>query len=277
MSHERSILFVPGSDADAIDAATRSGADGLILDLEDTVSPANKAAAREVTLDALSSWADDDPTPFVRVNGLDTTEGVADLEAVVANDAAPEAVVLPDVRGPTDVRIVADRLDDAGSDVGVVPIVERPDALFAVDAIAAADRVSALAFGSVDFRLNAGMSILDDDVDVTIPKYLVSLAASAAGVRAFDTVYLDRSDPDGLRAAAREARAMGYDAKMAIHEDQIEPIAEAFAPSEAERDRARRLVEQFEATDEGVVYFEGSFVDKPVVDQQRELLERGGE
>ena len=70
---------------------------------------------------------------------------------------------------------------------------------------------------------------------------------------------------------------MGFDAKMAIHEDQLDPIAEAFAPSEAERDRARRLVEQFEATDEGVVYFEGTFVDKPVVDQQRELLERGGQ
>ena len=277
MSHERSILFVPGSDAEAVDAARSSDADGLILDLEDTVSPANKAAAREVTLDALSTWSSDDPTPFVRVNGLDTTEGVADLEAVVGADAAPEAVFLPDVRGPTDVRIVADRLDDAGSDLGVVPIVERPDALFAVDAIAAADRTSALAFGSVDFRLNAGMSILDDDVDVTIPKYLVSMAASAAGVRAFDTVYLDRSDPDGLREAAREARAMGFDAKMAIHEDQLDPIAESFAPSEAERDRAHRLVEQFEATDEGVVYFEGTFVDKPVVDQQRELLERGGQ
>lgn len=277
MSHERSILFVPGSDAEAVDAARRSDADGLILDFEDTVSPDHKAAAREVTLDALSTWSSDDPTPFVRVNGLDTTEGVADLEAVVGADAAPEAVFLPDVRGPTDVRIVADRLDDAGSDLGVVPIVERPDALFAVDAIAAADRTSALAFGSVDFRLNAGMSILDDDVDVTIPKYLVSMAASAAGVRAFDTVYLDRSDPDGLREAAREARAMGFDAKMAIHEDQLAPIAEAFAPSEAERDRAQRLVEQFEATDEGVVYFEGTFVDKPVVDQQRELLERGGQ
>jgi len=276
MSHERSILFVPGSDAEAVDAARSSDADGLILDLEDTVSSANKTVAREVTLDALSTWSDADPSPFVRVNGLDTTEGIADLEAVVAANAAPEAVVLPDVRGPTDVRVVADLLDAAGSAIGVVPIVERPDALFAVDTIAAADRTSALAFGSVDFRLNAGMSILDDDIDMTIPKYLVSMAASAAGVRAFDTVYLDRSDPDGLREAARDARAMGFDAKMAIHEDQIKPIDEAFAPSEAELDRARRLVKQFEATDQGVVYFEGTFIDKPVVDQQRVLLERGG-
>lgn len=275
MVHERSLLFVPGSDADAIESAVESGADGVIVDLEDTVSPANKATARDVTLEALSAWSSDDPTPFVRINGLDTTAGVADLEAVVAADASPEAVVVPDVRGRTDVLTVADLLDDAESSVGVVPIIERPDALFEADAIATARRVDALAFGSVDFQLNAGISIFDPDADLSLPRRLVSLAASAAGVGAFDTVFLDRSDPEGLREEARAARSMGYDGKMAIHEDQIDPITEAFTPSDDELDRARRLVEEFEATDEGVAYFEGTFVDKPVVNQQRELLERG--
>lgn len=268
-------MFVPGDDTDAIESAVESGADGVILDLEDTVSPADKATALDVTLETLSAWSAEEPTPFVRINGLDTARGVADLEAVVAADAAPKAVVVPDVRGRTDLRIVSDVLDDAGSSVGVVPIVERPDALFEVDAIATADRVYALAFGSVDFRLNAGMSTLDSGVDLTIPRYLVSMAASAAGVHAFDTVFLDRTDHDGLRAEARAARSMGYDGKMAIDETQVGPITDAFTPSDDELDRARRLVDEFESSDEGVVYFEGTFVDKPVVDQQRELLELG--
>lgn len=273
MSHEHTLLFVPGSDPDAIDAAVQSSADGIILDLEDTVGPENKARAREEVLSALSDWSAADPTPYVRINGLDTAHGIDDLETIVEHGAVPEGVLLPDVRGPTEVLTVADVLESADASIGIVPIIERPEALFAVDAIASARQVDALAFGSVDFQLNTGMSILDPDVELSLPRYLVSLAASAAGVEAYDTVFLDLTDDAGLREEARTARSMGYDGKMAIDASQLDPIAEAFAPSEDERERARRVVEAFEETDEGVIFVEGTFVDKPVVDQQRHLLE----
>ena len=275
MLDERSLLFVPGNDDSAIESATDSETDAVIVDLEDTVSPADKRAAREEMLERLTTWTADDPTLTVRINGLNTPEGIADLRAIVEADAAPEAILLPDVRSGTDVRIFADVLDDANSEIELIPIIERPDAVFnAYEISAASPRTVALAFGSVDFRMNAGMSVLDSNADVSLPRTIISIAASATGVKAYDTVFLDREDTDGLEREANEAKSLGYDGKMAIAAAQSAHINEVFSPSKEEIERAQRLIDEFEQASEGVIYFEGTFVDKPVVKEQRKLLAR---
>lgn len=272
---ERSYLFVPGDDVDAIESATESETDAIIIDLEDTVLAVEKESARRNVTRSVTDWTSDDPTLFVRVNGLDTEFGMADVNALIEGSGAPHAIVLPDIRSRTEIQILSDRLDAVSSSIGIVPLIERPESVFRADEIATVSRRTiALAFGSVDFRMNTGMSVLDSETDVYLPRYVVSMAASAAGCQALDTVFLDRDDATGLRAETREARRIGFDGKMAIAESQIAAIHEGFAPTDQELDRARRLLDAFEEADTGVIYFEGTFVDRPVVEEQRRLLER---
>ncbi|MFC7157158.1 HpcH/HpaI aldolase/citrate lyase family protein [Halomarina halobia] len=277
MQPARSLLFVPGDDEDRLDAAMRSDADGLILDLEDTVGPTAKEAARASTVETVGGWADERTRCVVRINGLDTPHGLDDVEAFVRADTAPDAFLVPDVRDGTELEIVADALAEASFDASLVALLERPGAVLDAHRIArSTSRLSALAFGSIDFQTNMGMSVLDPDTDVYPPRYLVAMAASAAGLEAFDTVVLDTGDDTRLREEARTARMLGYDGKAAVTPDQTAVINEVFTPSEEEVARATRLVEAFEAAgdDTGLIEFEGTFVDKPVVDQQRALLAR---
>lgn len=264
----RSLLFVPASARERVEAAGASPADAVVLDLEDGVAPANKDTARREALDALAAWRSDVPLG-VRVNGVDTTRGVADVEALVGADAHPEFVAVPDVRGPDDVRIVADALD--GTDVEVLPLVERPSAVFAASAVAhASPRVFGLLFAAIDLQRNLGMSVLGES-DLAVPRALVSMAASDADVLAVDKPLLD-DDEELLAAEVERARALGYDGKLAVTPEQAAAINEGFLPSEAELAEARRIVEAFEAADAGLVEVDGTFVDKPVVDQLRDRL-----
>lgn len=283
MRHVRSLLFVPGDDGDRLAAARASAADGLILDLEDTVGPAAKERARADTVEVVRRW-DDGKRCLVRINGLDTPHGIEDVEAFVDAGVRPDAVLVPDVRDGTELGIVADAFDTGGLEVPLVGLVERPEAVLSAHRVArSTSRLAALAFGSVDFRTNMGMSVLDPGTDVYPPRYVVAMAASAAGLGAIDTVVLDLEDEARLREEAATARMLGYDGKAAVAPEQVEVINEVFTPSEAEVSRARRLVEAFEAAGEdvGLIEFEGTLVDEPVVEQQRDLLQRarvvGGE
>lgn len=275
---ERSLLFVPGDDYDAIERARDSEADTVIVDLEDTVGPSNKMVARQILVELLSEWTDDDPNLNIRINGLGTPYGIPDLKTVTEAEVQPNAMILPAIRSQTDIRIIDDLLNDAGSSVAIVPLVEHPRAVFNAYKIATATpRIKALAFGSVDFQLNNGISIFDLKPEIHLPRYVVSMAASAAGIHAFDTVFLDKTDTEALQAEALEAKSMGYDGKLAIDPAQIDLINNVFSPTSTEIDRARRLVNEFEATEAGVISFEGIFIDRPVVDQQRALLDRSRE
>lgn len=123
---DRSYLFVHGNGEDDVESAKRSGTDAVMVDLEDTVSE----SARRIAVRTIEGWSASDPTLYVRVNGLDTEFAMTDVAAVLDYDGAPEALVIPDVRSATEVEIVADGLDAASSDVGLVPLVERPEAVF---------------------------------------------------------------------------------------------------------------------------------------------------
>lgn len=277
MMLERSFLFVPGEDEAALEDAVATDVDSVILDLEDTVTPADKDRAREHVTAVLADPPTNDVRWYVRTNGIDGSRGLADVATVAEAETPPFGLLLPDVRNSTESQMAADVLAAADASVGLVPIVERPEAAFrAFDIARSTPLIHAMAFGSVDFRRRMGLSTLDDSGDVTIPRYLVAMAAHAVGARAFDTVYVDRENEAGLVTEAQSAKAAGYTGKMAISPGQVDIINEVFSPSPAEVERAQQLIEAFEAQEAGVIFFEGTFVDKPVVNQQRALVERAG-
>jgi len=274
---DRSYVFVPGNDRDAVATARGTDADALILDLEDGVGTEGKADARRVTRAVLADADEGDATHIVRINGLETEWGAADLDALIDAERPPDAVMLPNVRGAADVERVADRLANVEAVGGVVPLIERPEAVFAAEAIATASPgVVAVAFGHGDFEYHLGTLAAAAETDLSLPRMRVSMAASIAGVPAIDTPHVARDDIEGLRRSATEAKRLGFDGKMTFLHDQIGAINETFSPSPEAVEQSRRVVAAFEATDdeEGVSYVDGEFVDKPVVDAHRERLDR---
>jgi citrate lyase beta subunit len=266
----RSVLFVPGSKPERIDAADSPAADAVVVDLEDGVAPEHKDVARENAIDAVEAWRSDTPLG-VRVNGVDTARGVADVDALVAADAHPGFVAVPDVRGPSEVQVVAEAV--GGTAIELLPLIERPSAVFRVAEIARSPRVFGLLFAAIDLQTRMGMSVLGES-ELSVPRSLVSMAASAADAVAIDKPLL-ADDPDRLAAECSQALALGYDGKLAVTPAQATAINDAFSPSEAELAEARRIIEAFEADGAGLVDVDGTFVDKPVVDQLRDLLARG--
>lgn len=279
-----SYLIVPGlreSDIEdpvkTVEDAGRTDASATVIDLEDGVGPSMKDRARETTVEVLAEWDGDNRPVCVRMNGLETPYAFDDLVALDGAPSPPDAVVVPDIRGAMDVQVVEMFLDAVDSPIDIIPLVERPSAVFDAKAIAnASPRVAAVAFGSVDFRRYLGMPTLDGKADVHLPRYVVSMAASAAGVPALDTVYLNREDFEGLRSETRHVRGMGFEGKFATGVEQVPVIEEAFTPSQEEVARAEQIVKAFrEAGDDvGLIAVDGTTVDKPVVDEQLSLLAR---
>jgi len=185
-----------------------------IPDLEDGVGPSKKDVGRKTVVESLDSWIDDDDKTIVRINGLETSHCLEDLRALLNAPSPPDAVMVPEVKNGAELRNVAQFLDARNSSIGIVPLIERPTAVFNVHAIATADtRIKSLVFGDYDFRRYMGISTQEKHPETLLPRYLISMAASAAGVPAIDTVYLHRSDESGLRAEAKRALSMGFDGK----------------------------------------------------------------
>lgn len=223
----RSVLFVPGSDSERVGAIGESDADLVILDLEhaDDTFGDGKTGAR--VLNALGNQPADSQPFGVRVHGLDTTRGAVDLRAIRAADHQPEFVVVPDVSGPAELTIVEELLGD--TDIEIFALIEDPTGVAEARAIASAtSRVSALAFGPSDFSRHMG--IPDGvDPDFHVPRHLVSMAANGAGVTAVDMPNLADVDDDSLtRRETEQAQSMGYDAKIAVSESQVQIINDVF-------------------------------------------------
>jgi citrate lyase subunit beta/citryl-CoA lyase len=285
----RSLLFVPGDSARKLDKAMQSGADALIVDLEDSVAPSNKAAARQVTAEFMAATAHEPNRPrlIVRVNALTTGMTDADLDGVMAG--APDAILLPKTVGGADVahlgaklavREAEHGLADGGT--GIIALAtETAAGVFALGSLAGSSRrLSGVTWGGEDLsavvgaEANRGADGLYTD-PYRIARALALFAAAAAEVDAIDSVYTNFRDLDGLAAECREARRDGFVAKMAIHPAQVAVINEAFTPSPDAVARARRIVDAFEANpDAGVVGIDGEMVDMPHLKRAQRLLAR---
>jgi citrate lyase subunit beta/citryl-CoA lyase len=258
----RSLLFLPASNPRAIVRARGSGADLVVLDLEDAVKPADKPLARAAAVDALrSTW----PMPVaIRLNHAGSPFYDEDVEAVRHSAAA--AVVVPRAASADEVAAVREWADRP-----TLAMIETAAGVLAAPAIAreAAALIAGTNDLAADLRLppNAGREPLQMALQSIV------LAARAAGIAAFDGVFNGLKDWDGFAAQAEQGRRLGFDGKSLIHPDQVEPCHRAFAPSEAEIDRARRLVE---AATGGAERFEDQMIERMHVEAAERLLARAG-
>ena len=276
----RSLLFVPGDRPDRMEKALHSGADALILDLEDSVALDAKAMARAAIAERLGGERGG-PMLFVRINPLQGDLAAADLAAIVR--ARPDAIVLPKAEGADSLRSLDRLLTEHGDTrAAILPIAtETPAAMFRLgDYGGVTPRLTGLTWGAEDLPAAIGATTARaEDGRYTAPielaRSLALFGAHAAGVAAIETVYPDFRDLDGLaRYAARGARD-GFTGMMAIHPAQVSVINAAFTPSEAAIASARRIVDAFAADPAaGVLSIDGRMVDAPHLKQARRLLER---
>jgi citrate lyase subunit beta / citryl-CoA lyase len=279
----RSLLFVPADSERKLARGLESGADAVILDLEDSVAAANRPTARRLAREFLEAHGPTRIRRYVRINPLASGLALDDLAATVAG--RPDGILLPKCV-PEDVRTADHYLSAfeaaAGAPVGGTRIIaiatETPAALFALGGYAGASpRLEAITWGAEDLSACIGGSnrTIDGDYDgpYKLARSLCLLAASAAEVTAIDTIYTDFNDPEGLRAEAAAARRSGFAAKMAIHPAQLAQINEAFSVSAAEREWAERVVAAFAVNpDTGTLALDGRMIDKPHLVLARRLL-----
>ncbi len=278
----RSYLFVPADSERKLAKAADAGADALILDLEDSVAPAARPAARELAAD----FVNDRDDAWVRINPIDTEDAKADLAAVAA--AAPLGIILPKPRSADDVVALASQLDELEARheiaVGQTKIMalctERPEALFTLQSyIGATPRLTALSWGGEDLSSALGASANRDADGEWLPLYemarsLCLCAAAAAEVAAIDTVYTDYRDLQGLAKYAANARRDGFSGMLAIHPAQVEVINHAFVPTAEEVEHAERIVALFEDNPgAGTLGLDGEMIDRPHRVQAERLLE----
>ena len=255
----RSALYMPSSNARALEKAKTLPADAIILDLEDAVAPDAKEQARGQACDAVQSGEYGRRTLTIRCNGLDTPWGLADLEAAAA--AQPHAVVVPKVGG----REHVDRIADAvGADTRIWAMVETPAGVFAAREIAAHPQVDVLVLGTNDLAKELRAALVPGRAPLLPHLATVLLAAREAGVLALDGVYNDVKDLAGFEAEARQGFELGFDGKTLVHPTQVDVANRVWAPTDAEVEHARRVIEAFAAAQRegrGVVTVDGRMVE----------------
>ena len=272
----RSALYMPASNERALEKATTLPADAIIFDLEDAVAPDAKEAARANAVAAVTSGRYGSRELTIRCNGLDTPWGIDDLAAAAQTPAA--AVVVPKVSGVEQLDQIAARLDAAGAhaDMRIWAMVETPTAILDVRAIAAHWRVSVLVMGTNDLARELRAALGTAGRHPLVPHLATALlAARESGKVILDGVYNDVKDLDGFRAECVQGFEMGFDGKTLIHPGQVDICNEVWAPSEADVDHARRVIEAFEsatAEGKGVVTVDGRMIENLHVDNARRLL-----
>jgi citrate lyase subunit beta/citryl-CoA lyase len=272
----RSLLFVPGDSERKFAKARESGADALILDLEDSVAPPRKAAARAIVSRLVEDKTPRDWAFFVRVNALDTGLTLEDLCAVVKPGL--DALLIPKANGAADIERIGHYLDAVEAKAGMAPgtvklaivATETAKAMFALGSYAPAHpRLVGLTWGAEDLSAALGATDNKESDGVWTFPYKVAraqclFAASAAEVAPLDTLYADFRDPEGLERDCRRSRRDGFTGRIAIHPDQIAAINRCYAPSDAEIAHARRIVEAFAANPgAGTLGIDGKMVDIP--------------
>jgi citrate lyase subunit beta / citryl-CoA lyase len=284
----RSLLFVPGDDEKKLSKALLSGADVLLLDLEDSVSHSRKAIAREITRDLIASahQLSTRPLLYVRVNAHSSGLTVEDIDAVMK--AEPDGIILPKSESGDDVALLSARLAvrEAENDLesGHAKIIaiatETAKSIFHMGSYCGiSQRLTGLTWGAEDLSADLGAETNRLHSGTYTDPYrlarsLCLFAASAAQVAAIDTVYTNFRDLEGLRAETEAARRDGFSGKMAIHPAQVSIINEVFTPTVDAVARAKKIIEYFAKNpDSGVVGIDGEMIDRPHIRRAERILD----
>jgi citrate lyase beta subunit len=262
----RSFLFAPGNDERKLRKALSSGADAVVADLEDAVTPAEKTAARTLAVSVLAE-ADGDALRLVRVNAADSEWIADDVEAV--GSVGLDGLVLPKATAAAAGAV-------AGLGLPVVAIVETPAGVRGAFELATTAAVEALVLGAIDLGLALGLEPREDGLELLFARSSLVVDSAAAGLRGpIDRVWTTLRDDTGLQRDCALARSLGFRGKACIHPEQVPVVNDAFSPSGEELARARDIVRAFEeaaANGRGAVAFDGEMIDLPVVERARQLL-----
>lgn len=285
----RSLLFIPGDDEKKLGKGVASGADALILDLEDSVSAARKEAAREITREYLVATRalEKRPLLYVRINALDTTGWEADLAGIMPGK--PDGILLPKARSGEDVHTLSialhhaeERAGAASGATGILALVtEVPISLLKLETyVGSSTRLKGLSWGAEDLSGVIGAHAnRETDGSWTSPyqlaRNLCLFTAAAAGAQPIDTVFVNFRDEKGFRVEASTAARDGFTAKMAIHPNQVAVINEIFTPSAEEVGAAEELIKAFaDNPDAGVLAIRGQMVDRAHIARAERILTR---
>lgn len=273
----RSVLYMPGSNARALEKAKTLDADTLVLDLEDAVAPDQKQAAREQVVAAVKEGGYGSREMVIRVNGLDTDWCEDDIRAVAGTGVS--AICLPKIETSEQVLKVVELLDRAGADsaMEIWAMIETPKGVVNVNRIAPAHpRLTLLMMGTSDLAKEMRVPHTPDRIGFISALSSCVIAARANGLDVLDGVHLDLNDEAGFVAVCQQGRNLGFDGKTLIHPKQLSAANEVFGPSEQDIDRAQRIIEAFqeaEAQGKGIVLVDGKLVENLHVDEARRTLE----
>jgi citrate lyase subunit beta/citryl-CoA lyase len=275
----RSVLFMPGSNARAIEKARTLPVDCVVLDLEDSVAPDGKEAARAQVMAAVEAGFGPREV-IVRINGLDTEWWLEDVNA--AAKAKPDAILIPKVSGPDHLQDVAERLVDISADhkIRIWAMMETPLAVLNAREIAAAaldveTRLDCLVMGTNDLAKETRAKILPGREPMRLWLMICVAAARAYGLDVIDGVYNNIADAEGLALECAAARDMGFDGKSIIHPSQIDPANAVFSPSPDEVAQARSIIAAFDLPEnqgKGVIALDGRMVERLHVDMARRTV-----
>ncbi|HSM94277.1 MAG TPA: CoA ester lyase [Anaeromyxobacteraceae bacterium] len=272
----RSVLYMPGSNARALEKARALGADGLIFDLEDAVAPGAKEEARALAVGELKKGGYAPRETILRVNGLDTPWGKDDLRAAAGSGA--NAVLLPKVETAAGVREAERVLLVAGAPptLAIWCMIETPRGVLAANEIAgASSRLACLVMGTSDLVKDLRARHTPSRHEVQVALGMTVLAARAHGLAALDGVHLDLEDDAGLEAACRQGLEMGFDGKTLIHPKTLDVANRVFAPAAGDVDRARRIIAahaEAVAEKKGVVVLDGRLVEGLHVEEAKRTV-----
>lgn len=274
------MMFAPGNHARKVEKCFTLGADAVILDLEDAVAVNEKEATRAVVLEALAK--DRTCQGYVRVNACDTDFCFGDLKAVVAKGV--DGIILPKVESGHQLQmvdwIIANLEREQGLATGgvdLIPIIETGAGMLALEKIAnSATRVKRMAFGAGDYTLDMDSSWSRDESELADARARILLASRAAGLEPpIDTVWIEIKDDEGFANSCELGRRLGFQGKLCIYPTQVSVANVAFTPSDAEIEKARRVVaafEEAEAAGSASIQVDGFFVDYPIVEKARRIL-----
>ena len=269
----RSFIFTPGLQPEMFPKALASGADMVCIELEDGIAMKDKDEARKNTIEALKSLeVKNDVELVVRLNCQRTKHGLLDLEAIASNKLKVKAIMLPKVKTPDEITFIDDMLTDCGLDTDLHVIMETNQALESIYDIAhSSDRIVALYFGGEDMA--AELRVENKLENLVYARSKLVHAGASIGVDVIDVPYLDLENMDGMKKEAELAKNLGFTGKGSIHPKQIGILNEVFTPSKEEISHAKRIVDQFNESNTGLVVIDGKLIEKPVLrEMQRKIL-----
>ena len=269
----RSALYMPGINQKAMDKALNLDCDAVVLDLEDAVEVSKKEDSRQLVIRQIENNDYGPRVVVVRVNDLGTKWGEQDVAAVA--NLPIQAILVPKVSEIRDISRMVDLLNRLGSELPIWIMVETPLAIININELARQPRVTALVMGTSDLVVDLCAEHLEERQNISYALQRSIIAARAFGKKILDGVHLDFRDLDSLRNVCRLGKSMGFDGKTLIHPDQIPVANDAFSPSEAELDKAKRVIDAWRSAQtrgSGVVEVDGTLVEALHVEEAKRLI-----